>query len=336
MDNPDRVQPMELNTSEVTLTMEERSDMGSCESEGRLVSVVMPVFNRVAFLDEAIESVIAQTYHNWELILVDHGSNDGSFERENEWAFRYPNKIRCVTHEGRINRGISATRNLGTQVARGSYIACLDSDDMWVPEKLAKQIQILKKYPEVGLVVGSTLYWHPDEPRLDMLMLSGGPRDTLVQPPQLFYDIYPIGKGTAPSMNTVLLRKDVIDGVGGWEESFRTTYEDQAMLTKVYLSAPAYIASDQGDIYRQHAASIMRTELVGIRYFRRRYLFLRWLEAWMRKEQPHRVAELKLVQEQLNDRTLRAFRDPVRYNTWRALLKARRILKKITGWSRRT
>lgn len=316
--------------------MNERSDIGNRAGKGPLVSVVVPVFNRVDFLDEAIESVMAQTYSNWELILVDDGSSDGSFEKENEWATRYPEKIRCVTHEGRVNRGISATRNRGTQAARGTYIASLDSDDMWVPEKLEKQIQILKKFPEAGLVVGSTLYWHPGEPQLDRLLLAGGPNDVLVQPPQLFYEMYPMGKGTAPSMNTVLLRKDVIDRVGGWEESFRTTYEDQAMLIKVYLSAPVYIASDQGDIYRQHAASVMRKELAGTRYFRKRYEFLKWLETWMRTEQPHRAAELKLVQSHLNDRKLWAYRDPVRYNIWRVLMKAGRFLRMVTGWPRRS
>ena len=316
--------------------MNERSDVDVSGSEGPLISVVIPVYNRVDFLKEAVESVMAQTYTNWELILVDDGSTDGSFEKELEWAARFPDKIRCVTHEGRANRGISATRNRGTQASRGSYIACLDADDMWVPERLEKQVQILRKYPEVGLVVGSTLYWHPGEPRLDRLMYAGGPTDTLVQPPQLFYEMYPMGTGTAPSMNTVLLRKDVIDSIGGWEERFRTSYEDQAMLTKAYLSTPVYISSDQGDIYRQHAATVMRTELAGIRYFRKRYQFLVWLESWMKTQQPQRVAELQLVQSRLHDRKLWMFRDPVRYNIWRALLKAKRVLGKVTGWSNRS
>jgi len=284
--------------------MNHRSDTGRFTDEGPLVSVVIPVFNRVEFLDEAIQSVIAQTYQNWELILVDDGSSDGSFEKEQQWVARFPDKIRSVTHEGRINRGISATRNRGNQAARGSYIACLDSDDMWVADRLEKQIQIVKRHPEVGLIVGATLYWHPSEPRSDQIFQVGGPKDTLIQPPQLFYDLYPLGDATSPSMNSVLLRKGVIDRIGGWEERFRTTYEDQAMLIKVYLSEPVYISSNQADIYRQHAASIMQTELVGSRYFRHRYIFLTWLEEWMRTEQPLRTAELELVRARLRDRKL--------------------------------
>ncbi len=312
-------------------TIGEKSIVGS----GPLVSVVMPVFNRAEYVVEAIESVLAQTYTHWELILVDDGSTDDSYTIEQGYAAKLPEGIRCITHEGRANRGISASRNLGSSAARGEYVACLDSDDLWVPDKLERQIAIVKAHPTVGMVVGSTKYWFPGESRLDRVLLAGGPRDSLIEPPQLFYDMYPMGEGVAPSMNTVLLRKDVVERIGGWEESFRTTYEDQAMLAKVYLSEQVYIASDVGDHYRQHPTSIMRTELVGVRYFRKRYLFLRWLESWMRTERPDRIPELKLVRNALSDRSLWAFRDPVRYNGWRVLIKVGKILSKVTRWSER-
>ncbi len=301
-----------------------------------LISVVIPVYNRDKYLDESISSVFAQTYDHWELILVDDGSTDASYEMELAYAAKHPDKIRCVTHEGRANRGISASRNRGSREARGAYVACLDSDDMWVPTKLEHQVSILNRHPEVGMVVGATKYWHPGEARLDQVLLAGGPRDQLVQPPQLFHDMYPMGDGTAPSMNTVLLRKDVIERIGGWEESFRTTYEDQAMLCKVYLTEPVYISSELGDIYRQHPESIMKTELVGIRYFRKRYLFLAWLEQWMKTTHPERSAELKLVQAAERDPELWPFRDPIRYNAFRSFKKAVRLAGKVTGWSGRT
>lgn len=305
-------------------------------SERPLISVVMPIFNREEFVAGAIDSILAQTYDHWEIILVDDGSTDRSYEIALSYAARMPEKIRSVTHENRVNRGISASRNRGNSFARGEYIACLDSDDTWVPTRLEEQIKILHQHPEVGLVVGATEYWHPDQRHLDRLILAGGPRDCLVQPPTLFYEMYPLGDGVAPSMNTVLIRKDVVERIGGWEESFRTTYEDQAMLTKVYLTASVYISSNVGDIYRQHAQSIMRTELVGIRYYRKRYLFLLWLKGWLKSKQPGRTAELAVVQRALKDRSLWAFRDPIRYNLWRALVKMGRILGRVTGWSGRT
>lgn len=300
------------------------------------ISVVMPVYNRAEFVAEAIESVLNQTYDHWELILVDDGSTDGSYDVELEYERRYPERIRCVTHQNRENRGISASRNRGNAEAKGDYIACLDSDDMWVPEKLARQVDILRAHPEVGMIVGATKYWHPGEPRLDLDVLAGGPRDRLIQPPELFYAMYPMGEGCAPSMNTVLLRKDLIERTGGWEEKFRTTYEDQVILTKVYLMAPVYISTQIGDIYRQHANSVVRKELAGTRYFRKRYEFLTWLEHWMKNEQPERKAELQLVQQAKNDRALWAYRDPVRYNAWRVLIKLGHALNKVTRWSERS
>ncbi len=305
-------------------------------TERPLISVVIPVFNRDKYLAESIASVFAQTYDNWELLLVDDGSTDKSYEMELDYAARHPERIRCITHENRENRGISASRNLGSREARGAYIASLDSDDMWVPTKLEHQVSILNKHPEVGLIVGATKYWHPGEARLDQVLLAGNTRDQLVQPPQLFHEMYPMGTGTAPSMNTVLLRKDLVERIGGWEESFRTTYEDQAMLCKVYLLASVYISSELGDIYRQHDESIMKTELVGIRYFRKRYIFLRWLEQWVRTNLPERTAELKLVQQAVQDPELWPFRDPVRYNVLRTLRKIGKITGRFTGWSQRT
>ena len=301
-----------------------------------LISVVIPVFNREKYLDESVASVFAQTYDHWELILVDDGSSDGSYEMELAYAAKHPGRIRCVTHANRENRGISASRNLGSREAKGEYIACLDSDDFWVPAKLEHQVSVLNKHPEVGLVVGATKYWHPGEPRLDQVLLAGGPRDEVIQPPRLFYEMYPMGEGIAPSMNTVLLRKDVFEKIGGWEESFRTSYEDQAMFCKVYLTEPVYISSELGDIYRQHAESIMKTELVGIRYFRKRYIFLCWLEQWIKKEHPDRIAEIKLVQEKVQDPELWPFRDPIRYNVLRSAKKIAKIAGKVTGWSGRT
>ena len=295
-----------------------------------LITVVMPVFNRERFLAEAIESVLAQSYPHWELIVVDDGSADNSHAIAQRYAARFPERIRVVTHENGANRGISASRNLGGRNARGSYIAGLDSDDMWVPHKLEAQVNILRRFPEVGLIVGATDYWYPEKERAHRHkpLLAGGPRDRLVQPPELFSVMYPIGQATAPSMNTILLRKTVFDRLGGWVEQFRTSYEDQAFLCKIYLTEAVYISSEIWDIYRQHQESIMATELHGIRYFRQRFLFLKWLEHWFATERPDRTEEHRLVREALYDRKLWPFRGPVRYTLWRSVQKMRRVAGK--------
>jgi len=99
-----------------------------------LVSVVIPVFNRESFIERAVNSVLNQTYWNFELIVVDDGSTDNTVKR----LKNYVDNIKILYQS---NKGVSAARNLGVKFSKGKYIAFLDSDDEWLPEKLEKQIK---------------------------------------------------------------------------------------------------------------------------------------------------------------------------------------------------
>src|SRR5437763_4919692 len=88
-----------------------------------LLTLFIIFLNAERFLDEAIGSVFAQTYREWELLLVDDGSTDKSRNIAEHYAEQYPDKVRCLEHEGRQNRGMSASRNLGIAHAKGEYIA---------------------------------------------------------------------------------------------------------------------------------------------------------------------------------------------------------------------
>lgn len=110
--------------------------------KGALVSVIMPMHNSERYITEAIESVLAQTYTNWELLVIDDGSTDHSREMVEEYVQK-DNRISLLTNEN--HTGLPGTpRNLGIQHAQGKYIAFLDSDDIWLPEKLAQQIALFK------------------------------------------------------------------------------------------------------------------------------------------------------------------------------------------------
>lgn len=108
------------------------------------LSVIIPTYNRVDYLREAIESVLAQTFTDFELIVVDDGSTDGT----RELAASYKGRVRYISQQ---NCGPSAARNNGIKNAVGRYIAFLDSDDIWLPEMLAKQVAMLSKDPAAGL-----------------------------------------------------------------------------------------------------------------------------------------------------------------------------------------
>jgi glycosyltransferase involved in cell wall biosynthesis len=112
--------------------------------EKNFISIVIPTYNRASFLKEAIDSVLSQTYRNFELIVVDDGSTDDTPKLFSS----YDDKIRVITQ---ANQGPSASRNRGIKAAKGDWIAFLDSDDGWKPDKLEKQVQFIKDNPEIKI-----------------------------------------------------------------------------------------------------------------------------------------------------------------------------------------
>ena len=104
-----------------------------------LVSVIMPAYNAEKYIRAAIESVIRQTYENWELIVLDDGSTDSTAQTVKRMA-EGDSRIRFCPNER--NMGVAATRNRGFDLARGDYVALLDSDDVWLPQKLEKQLAL--------------------------------------------------------------------------------------------------------------------------------------------------------------------------------------------------
>lgn len=110
------------------------------------VSVIVPTYNTLTYLPDAIDSILKQTFEDFEIILV----NDGSTDRTDQWAKKLTDpRIRYIYQE---NQGLSAARNTGIDLAQGRYVALLDADDLWEPTKLEKQVAYLEANPEVGMV----------------------------------------------------------------------------------------------------------------------------------------------------------------------------------------
>lgn len=261
--------------------------MNTCAS-GPLVSVVISFFDVEAYFAQSIESVIAQSHERWELILVDDGGADGSRAIADEYCRRFPDRIRCLQHPGRENQGLSASRNLGWKAASGEFVAFLDADDLWVKDKLTIQLAIFREHPEVDICVGASLYWHewpgsssnlPDE-----IFYAGGPQDTVLEPGALVETNYPLGTAVAPSMNTVVLRRDSFDGEQLFEPTFRRTFEDQAFLIKAYLDRSFYVSSEILDYYRKgRPDSITEQELTYSIRHRRQMTFYAWLVVYLKR-----------------------------------------------------
>src|SRR6185312_7739942 len=176
-----------------------------------LISVIIPFYNVEAFLAEAIESVLQQTYDNWELLLVDDGSADSGTKIAKQYAEKYANKIKYLMHEEHQNKGLTATRNLGLQHAKGEYIALLDADDYWLPEKLSTQMAVADAYPKCALIGGASLYWYSwqDSSKEDVVIQVGCKADEIIYPKQLNTILYPLGEGAAPCPCSLLIKTDV-------------------------------------------------------------------------------------------------------------------------------
>lgn len=249
------------------------------------VSVVVPFLNARRFLAESIVSVRAQTEGSWELLLVDDGSRDGSSEIARSEAASDPARVRYLEHGGHARRGASAARNVGIRHARGRYIAFLDADDVWLPGKLEAQLAIAEAHPEAAMIYNRTQYWYSwtgaeaDGSR-DFTERLGVPSNTLIPPPQLLARILR-GQSPVPCTCSVLIRREAVDRVGGFEESFLDLFTDQAFYAKVFLTMPVFAADGCWDRYRQHPAqSCARAEGSGrIKAARRTYL--EWLERYL-------------------------------------------------------
>lgn len=198
------------------------------------VSVILPTYNRAAILKKAIESVLAQTYTEFELIIVDDGSTDQTAEMVH--AIR-DTRIRYVYTE--LNRGAAAARNYGIVQAspEAAYIAFEDSDDLWHPDKLEKQMHEMEKHPEAGFCYHKIAYDMgggyqailPDE-RLPLEKKQGE-----IYAQLLFENLV-----DCPSM---LIRREVLEQVGNFDEMLKAL-EDYDLALRLAKAAPAAFVNE--------------------------------------------------------------------------------------------
>ena len=212
-----------------------------------LVSIVLPTFNRGYCLGAAVDSVQAQSHSDWELIVVDDGSTDGTPDLMSRYAddhrVRY---VRCA------NSGVAAARNTGLKLARGDFMAFLDSDDAWKAFKLRLQLDVMQALPEVGMLwtemEAIRADGSPESPTYLTVMYDNYQRFPKAE---LFSSVAPLDElaprsnapvrgarvysgsifsamlaGNLVHTSTVLLRRAVVDQVGPFNEQLRPTCED--------------------------------------------------------------------------------------------------------------
>lgn len=283
------------------------------------VSIVLIFFNEERFLGEAVASVRAQTFGDWELLLCDDGSTDASPQRAKAFAGDDP-RVRYLQHEGHANKGMSETRNLGIRNARGAFLSFLDADDLWLPTKLERQVSLLEAHPEAGFVTAPAQWWfgwtgEREDAQRDYVQRLHVKTDSVVDPPALITSYL---KDEFASLCDVMIRREVMERLGGYESQFKGLYEDQAFHAKLCLREKAYVCSDAWYRYRQHPDSCCykADEDDSRRVIRER--FLTWLESYL-DEQGAQDPELRAVLK----RELLPFRHPTlgrlrdHYRRWR-------------------
>lgn len=218
-----------------------------------VVSIITPFLNAEAFLGDAIASVRRQTLLDWELLLVDDGSTDGSLAIALA-AADSDKRIRLIERSAESNRGAAAARNAGIAAARGNFVAFLDADDLFDADKLAEDVSLMRANPTAMMLYGPTRWWHPGEEHRDWVEDMSAQANRLHGPPKLLKEVLILQKGEVPCTCGVLIGRSAIVAVGGFHESFRL-YEDQTLWVKLFLHYPVLVTNVARAVYRQHPAS---------------------------------------------------------------------------------
>lgn len=216
------------------------------------ISVVMPVYNRQDFLPEAIESILGQTFRDFEFIIIDDCSTDNSLKIALDYQKR-DNRI-CI-HRHEKNTGIVGGRNTGLRLATGKYIAWMDSDDISLPNRLDKQFLFMENHPEIGISSSNAIAIDERGNYLSNIRMPQS--NILITWAFCFYD---------PIINpAVMANRELCITAGGYRDlaNDRTEYfpEDYDLWTRIYKSTKFYNLSESLLKLRKHGKNITQTRL---------------------------------------------------------------------------
>jgi glycosyltransferase involved in cell wall biosynthesis len=215
------------------------------------VSVVIPAYNGDRYLAEAIDSVLAQTYQDYEVIVVDDGSTDHTAQVVKQYG-------KAVRYLRQTNQGVAASRNLGLAAALGEYIAFLDQDDLFLPHKLSSQVALLDQKPDLGMVnSGWQIY------RGGSVRDRQEPAANSVQPwqqiPQLTSTNLIIWKPVF--LGAMLFRRYWLERLGGFNTTLEQTPDVDLVLRLAKIGCPAAWVEQVTVKYRQHETNASHNTL---------------------------------------------------------------------------
>lgn len=209
------------------------------------VSVLIPLYNRVRYIKETLESALQQEHGNIEIICVDDGSTDGGDKLVE--SYLSDSRVKLIRHPNNANKGQSISLNLALSHATGEFIAILDSDDIFLPSKLKNQVQFLQANPHVGLVYG--MGFGVDAEGKELYEILSPEHQEPSDPNRVLLDCYfhlPVGS---------LVRRKIYDQVGGFDTSLRAGQDHDMMIRMAEVTQFAF-QPVRVYCYRRHSESI--------------------------------------------------------------------------------
>ncbi len=232
------------------------------------VSVIIPTFNRARKVCRAVRSVLNQTFSDYEIIVIDDASADDTGRRLEEFA----GSIKLITHGE--NRGVSASRNSGIIRSKGQYIAFLDSDDYWLPEKLETQIRFFRENPD-ALICQASEIWIRKGRRVN-------PAKKHIKPSG---DIFVSSlKLCLVSPSAVMIKKPLLDEVGLFDEEFPVC-EDYDLWLRISHKYPVYLIQKDLLVKEGGASDQLSASMKGMDRFRIRSMVKLLREGELGKDQ---------------------------------------------------
>ena len=215
-------------------------------------SVIIPLYNKAPYIRKALESVLAQTYIDYEVIVVDDGSTDGSAEIAESFlqdpASRFSPFASRLSLFKQPNQGVSAARNAGVAQAQGEYLAFLDADDWWEPTYLERMAQLIEDYPDAGLYACNYVYYKPGKTHVALNISTG-----YINYPKAYYesDAMPVWTGAA------MIPRYVYEKMGGFPLGFKLG-EDFLLWSQIALRYPVAFLNEPLAWYNNDVPATLR------------------------------------------------------------------------------
>lgn len=250
------------------------------------VSILTPLYNGIKTLNETYESILSQDFDNWEWILYDDGSSDGTQELASTIAAKHKDKIFYFEHEGNKNYGTSATRNKAAEKSKSEIISFIDQDDVWYSNRLSRQLEILKNYKDCAMIWGPSLYWYQNREFKQPVGYKGkGLKSGMTDPPG-YVKIFLSNFWGTPLPSATLVRKKFFIDINGYEETIRGS-EDIVLWLKIAEKYRIYYDDEILVKYRKHSDSTLRTAAKSGEMNEWNLGFYLWVIDFLKKSNEH-------------------------------------------------